>query len=170
MLHVGLDQSFSSSGCVILDKHGEAIFSELVYTDKADGSDTTRSIMIAEGIVSMIESVENASEDELAPVAIENLAFGMKGMVLQRLAGLRGVIMGDLERAGYTTLDVAPSTVKKRATGSGKADKQQLFEALPEKLQKRFGNLPKSHGRYDLVDAYWISVIGKETWEANSEL
>ena len=58
-----------------------------------------------------------------------------------------------------------PNTVKKVATGKGKADKQELYEALPLKPQALFSEkmgLKKTTGLYDLTDAYWIGVATQE--------
>jgi crossover junction endodeoxyribonuclease RuvC len=157
MYYAGIDQSYTSTGVVILNAQGDVVSYELIPTLKSDGDDFDRSLMAAESIVSKINSVADMIDDDLDTVALEGLSFGTKGMTLQRLAGLQSAIVIALRQAGFNTVIYAPQSVKKFATGSGKGDKEELFNALPERVRKQFEAIPKSNGRYDLTDAFWIA-------------
>ena len=73
------------------------------------------------------------------------------------------MIVNAIREEGFDVKILTPSTVKKNATGSGKATKQEMFDSLPEKVQKMFGSIPKSQGREDLTDAFWIANMIRTT-------
>jgi len=56
---------------------------------------------------------------------------------------------------------IAPTQVKKTATGSGKAKKKEMIAALPPDILKLFKdkNYKQTTGLTDLADAYWISQV-----------
>ena len=57
--------------------------------------------------------------------------------------------------------EFAPTSVKKSATGSGKAKKPDMWKALPDKIQQKFESRYKtiSSGKYDIADAYHIGNL-----------
>ena len=85
----------------------------------------------------------------------EGLGFGLSNSNASRdLAYLVGAI----ERDCGPFFEVAPTQLKKFSTGSGKADKQDMIEALPEYILTQFmdAGYKKSTGLSDLADAYFI--------------
>lgn len=93
-------------------------------------------------------------------IAIEGLAFGMRGNVTRDLGGLQFVIIAHLQEVMNKFVDiVAPTSVKKFATGSGRAKKEDMIENLPSEIHTYFINLgvKKTTGLSDLADAYWIA-------------
>lgn len=94
-------------------------------------------------------------------VKIEGLAFGIAGNATRDLAGLLFTIINvlKLNLPELKVSVVAPTQVKKRATGSGKAKKPEMIEALPVQASELFklAGFKKTTGLSDLADAYWIS-------------
>jgi len=98
-------------------------------------------------------------------VAIEGLAFGMRGDATRDLAGLQYAIVNKLRfEGGFRVEIIAPNAVKKFATGDGRAKKEVLYEALPKSTQEVFLGIgvKKTTGLYDLTDAYWIAMAIEE--------
>lgn len=103
-------------------------------------------------------------------VCIEGVANGASGDATRGLAGLQFLIMSKfldeqeddfMEMKEPFAIDVVPpTTVKKFATDNGRADKDEVFESLPDEVKARFAEYPKTKGRYDLADAYWIAMYG----------
>ena len=60
-------------------------------------------------------------------------------------------------------LIVPPTTLKKFATGSGKADKNEMIAALPVDVREHFNaqGYKKTTGLTDVADAYWLSTYAK---------
>ncbi len=67
-------------------------------------------------------------------------------------------LVGAIESKCGVFHEVAPTRVKKFATGSGKSDKSEMISSLPEHIIKRFkeAGYKKTTGLADLADAYWI--------------
>ena len=158
--YLGIDQSYTSTGLVGVNEDGQIITQEIISSLKADGDYFTRAKIVSEQIVYKTRVMDACSDHDLK-ISCEGLAFGMRGTTLQQLAGLQFMIVNGLREEGFEVNIIAPSSVKKFATGSGKAKKEDMWEALPEKVKKMFENIPKSQGREDLVDAYWISMKTK---------
>ncbi len=106
-------------------------------------------------------------------IAIEGLAFGMRGNVTRDLGGLQFVIIAHLQEVKNKLVDiVAPTSVKKFATGSGRAKKEDMIESLPSEIHTYFINLgvKKTTGLADLADAYWIAKCVEDKYkEKNNE-
>lgn len=106
----------------------------------------------------------------IVDICIENIGFGSTGDATRGLAGLQFLIIDEFIRDNedwgnpnreQPSVDLAPpTTIKKFATGNGRADKEDLFNALPDEVKEIFGQIPKTKGRYDLTDAYFISLYG----------
>lgn len=87
-------------------------------------------------------------------VALEGYAFGRPNQAHQ-IGELGGAVRLELWRRGMPYIEVPPSTVKKYATGSGAAKKEQMLaEAI-----RRLGYQGSSH---DVADALWIHAVVSE--------
>jgi Holliday junction resolvasome RuvABC endonuclease subunit len=153
---LGIDQSYASTGCVIIED-GECIHAQIISSD-TDLDKIDRAWQIAHDILTMIAF----HGGKLDGVALEGLAFGMRGSATRDLAGLQFIIIAVLRHSGVIENNIqviSPLSVKKFATGSGKADKKQMIEVLPKNVRERFDNLgvKKTTGLADLADAYHIA-------------
>lgn len=96
-------------------------------------------------------------------IRLEGLAFGMRGNATRDLSGLLFTIINVISylHVFNNFRIIAPTQVKKRATGSGKAKKKEMIAALPSDILKLFKdkNYKQTTGLTDLSDAYWISQV-----------
>jgi len=148
----GIDQSYTCSGLIILEEDN-VIHAEKFVSD-ATKDKPARAWDIAQHIGKLVE----LHKPDI--VALEGLAFGMRGDATRDLAGLQFVIVCILrELHNKECIVVSPRTVKKVATGSGKADKMEMYELLPQKIKTLLEEmgLKKSTGMLDLTDAYYIA-------------
>lgn len=96
-------------------------------------------------------------------IRLEGLAFGMRGNATRDLSGLLFSIINVISHLHVfkNFRIIAPTQVKKAATGSGKAKKKEMIAALPPDILKLFKdkNFKQTTGLTDLADAYWISQV-----------
>ena len=153
---LGIDQSMTSSGIVIFDDT-TLIHHQLIKTSKDDGSNFLRFNIISSEIILLIKNWN------IKQVNIEGLPMGRSiGNSHKTLAALQGVIISKIiEQCNIESKIIAPTAVKKFATGSGRAKKDEMVHALPEAILKLFinSNLKKSTGLYDCTDAYFIATF-----------
>lgn len=151
MRYLGIDQSYRSSGIVVLE-NGEIIHCERFVTDIEQDV-----YFRAQELASHIQDV--AIQYKPKRVALEGLSFGSKGNVTRDLGGLLFTIIIYLRHAGWNPEIIAPPTVKKFATGKGNSKKEALIESLPSHVRSEFDALKvkKTTGLSDLTDAYWIA-------------
>jgi len=160
--YIGIDQSYTSTGLIGLDDNQHIIAQEVISSLKCDGDYFTRAKVVSESVANKINQIDQYTDHQIK-VACEGLAFSLRGHTLQNLAGLQFMIVNAIREEGFDVKILTPSTVKKNATGSGKATKQDMFDSLPENVQKMFETIPKSQGREDLTDAFWIANMIRTT-------
>jgi crossover junction endodeoxyribonuclease RuvC len=154
---LGIDQSLSSTGWCLVE--GEEVLEYGLITSDKNKNKFHRMVDVA---IELILLVDKYQPDV---ISVEGLPFGnMPGNVGKDLAGLQAAIVIEMQRSGYlldTNIYLPPPTaVKKLATGSGKAKKDDMVTALPDMVRVKFEKVPKSRGRYDLADAYWLAIFG----------
>lgn len=152
---LAIDQSYTSSGLVILDD------GSITHAELFSSVPTEDIFMRAWAVTEHIQKLAGKFKPDF--VAMEGLAFSKFGNATRDLAGLQYMIMGILRFVeGYEVLVISPNTVKKVATGKGNAKKELLLESLPEDVKSRFVSMgaKKTKGLYDLSDAYWIGRAG----------
>lgn len=168
---LGIDQSLTSTGAVMLDfiprmsEQGGGIDNVEAYrvirTEKQEDNwivDTlARSSQIAAELMQLI--------DEYQPkyICIESPSLSSKGNATRTLPMLLGVILAKLEpymtQYGVELITVAPSSLKKFATGKGNSTKDEMVLAIADKDPEFYNiltNTPKTKGRYDLADAFHL--------------
>ena len=154
MYYIGIDQSYTSTGLVVLDEDKKIIDCRVITTPKTDEI-FKRSWDVANLIA---VEIKKYSECELA---IEGLAFSMRGNATRDLAGLQFAIVNKIKfELMKEVLIVAPPTLKKSATGSGRAKKEEMIAALPADVLELFTgpkNWKKSRGLTDVTDAFFLA-------------
>ena len=157
MMVLGIDQSLTSTGwCLLEDK--EVVEYGLISSDK-NKPNFERAIDVADSLFSLYQELKYPSK-----VVIEGLPFMSRSNVTRDLAGLQFLVYDRLFEHLYSKdiVVVPPTSLKKFATDTGKASKEDMFEALPEIVKAKFKSTLKSKGRYDITDAYWLARYGEE--------
>lgn len=154
MNYIGIDQSYTSTGFVVLDEQKNLIDCNILSTPKTDDI-FKRAWELSEAIITGISKYPDAK------LAIEGLAFSMRGNATRDLAGLQFSIITKINFILNRDITiVAPPTLKKSATGSGKASKEEMIDALPKDILEVFTkekNWKKSIGLTDVTDAYFLA-------------
>ncbi len=113
-----------------------------------------RARMISAELITLIDHYR------VQTIIMEGLSFGSKGNATRDLAILMGTIQARLK--GFPVI-VPPPTLKKFATGNGKANKEEMVQAIEThdaELFEKLMNIPKTKGREDIADAYWLANYG----------
>lgn len=165
MYIIGIDQSITSTGICILDTKKGTHHFEIVNTT-IDREDELTNYKRVNEISKKVQQIAVAHGVDM--VVIEGLAMGgVPGNNARNLAALQFAIVGKFLDIGYENENlviVAPTSLKKFAIHGG-AKKEDMFGALPEMIQVALSKYPKSKGRYDLTDAYFLSKWGENLKE-----
>jgi Holliday junction resolvasome RuvABC endonuclease subunit len=97
-------------------------------------------------------------------IYIEDYSFGSTGRVFH-IAENAGLLKYKLWEVGYKFTTVAPSAIKKFATGKGNADKQKMYEAFVSETGRDIVKYYSKSGTLgspttDIVDSYYIAKYG----------
>jgi len=154
MKYLGIDQSYTSCGCVIIDDADNLLWVNVLRAETFDD--------IFERAYALSWDVsELVLDDNPDYIAVEGLAFGMRGNSTRDLAGLQFSIVNAIRfwKTKKNVEVISPLSLKKFATGSGKAKKEQMIEALPSLVKQHFLDLgyKKTTGLTDVTDAFWLA-------------
>ena len=138
---VGVDASLTSTGIAVINENNRQ--ETLTIQSKNTGSE--RLIEIRKKLLQIV--------DDADLVVIEDYAFARANQAHQ-IGELGGVLRVMFHELGLNVLKVAPSAVKKFATGKGVASKEQMAVAV----YKRWG---KEFATNDEADAYTLAIIGQ---------
>lgn len=96
---------------------------------------------LAESLVSVIENDD--VNDETCDVIIEGYSFASKGRITSLAEALQSFLFVLFLRFGIQRdpRKVSPSTLKKFATGNGRADKEMMIKSFEERFQVDLMNL-----------------------------
>jgi len=117
------------------------------------------------------EAVEDLGD---VKVFMEGYAMGAKGQVFQ-IGENTGLLKHKLWRIGLPVTLIAPTVVKKQATGKGNAKKEGMYEAFVKRtgveLMKLYQPKAKVVGSPvgDIVDSYFVALCGYEGVGLNSD-
>lgn len=156
---MGVDQSYTSCGYCVIDTQKNVKHFGVIRTDNASLDVFERSWIIATSLCKL------ATDLNVNTVAIEGLAFAKFGNATRDLAGLQFTIYNQLSNVALTPVEiVAPTILKKFATGKGKASKPDMLAAMPTDVIKQMtdAGFMKTKGLYDLADAYWLALFSLE--------
>ena len=123
-----------------------------------------------ENIASWVLSIIAPFDKETTQILIEDYSFGSKGRVFN-LAENCGILKYLLWKSGYNFSTVAPTVIKKYATGKGNASKEKMYEAFRELTRLDIVDLycSKTLGSpiTDIVDSYYIAMYMRDSIENN---
>lgn len=157
MITIGLDLSLTKTGYAVLKEDGSVVVSG-VLKSKPAGDKPVDEVRRIKGIVRQLTDIIDHYDDLhcLEMVAIEGLAFMAKGTSLVQLAALNYMVRSNLDARNKKFLIVAPTSLKKFVTGSGKGDKDQMMMAI----FKEYGHESLDNNE---CDAYALAVLALAT-------
>lgn len=175
---VGIDYSMNSPAICRLDENS---FSLIYWTTKRKFEcDLTHDGYSVKGI--LFDNKDKADEerfDYLAneivreslwgwpnKVVMEHYSYASTGRAFQ-IGENGGVLKNKFYNAGVTVHKVAPTQVKKFATGKGNADKEMMQDAFIKEtgidIKLLLGQTENQwNPSSDVIDAYWIARYAKE--------
>lgn len=142
MRYVGIDPS-TKTGLFIIASNVNLVECELTSKSKQDPH---RFMDIAQRIRKSLHA------DDV--ICIEGFSYGSRGKGVSTQYGLGWIIRAELIYHGYTYHEVAPSAVKKFATGKGNAKKDNMV--IP--IYKKWGF---EHDSDNVRDAYVLAKIAE---------
>jgi len=154
MIVVGIDTSLVKSGYAIVRDDGTVLASGVIKSKPVGDkpiNEARRILKIAEDIMEKID--EFLPKENPAIVVIEGLAYMAQGTSLTQLAGLNYLIRIILSELHWPFLVVAPTTLKKFITGSGRGDKDMMLMAV----YKNYGFEALDN---NVADAFSLAVTG----------
>ena len=151
---VGLDLSYVATGLIVLDSNGEILEQKLINTTPK--YDTEERIIQIENQIRFIPTIMG-----LGGVCIEGPAYGSIGNQMLQMGALNFYVRIFLRKHNVGYKIIAPPTLKKRVTGSGRANKKEMLRCVLEKWGVEF----KDH---NLADAYGLARISMEDYENES--
>ena len=131
IITVGLDLSLVKTGYSIVEEGGKVLASGVIKSKpngKKPVDETKRIIKIVREAISKIG--ETLPNNEPILIAIEGLAFRAQSTSLMQLAGLNYLTRSILADLKWPFLIVAPTTLKKFITGSGKGEKDRMMMSI----------------------------------------
>ena len=143
---VGIDQSYSSTGVVVID--GDSITARAI---KAGTPKDPFHIRLSD-LITKIKVLLPDPKDTL--IYMEGAAYAATYNVFM-LGELSGALKMFFYQSGYAYEIVQPTVLKKFATGSGQANKKMIKESV----QERWGF---KSGCDDINDAFVLAQIAKE--------
>ena len=142
---LGLDPSLNSTGCVVVDENKNVVHNEAITSNIKDDI-YTRVQHITDRIIDV------ANEFHPIRAAIENLSFASRGRGMFQLAGLHFLICISLKSANIDFIEVAPTSLKKFVTNSGRARKEMMLLQIYKKYGIEFNTS-------DEADAYGLALM-----------
>lgn len=115
-----------------------------------------------ENIASWVLNILSPFNKEDLYILIEDYAFAAKGRVFN-LAENCGLLKYLLYKEGYKFSTIAPSVIKKYATGKGNANKELMYACFYDLTQVDLMSVYSSRGRRidspvtDIVDSYYLT-------------
>lgn len=147
---VGIDPSYSSTGFVVLNKDSDQpLYAEHFAAGKTHQSFAQRMQALS---LCMFDGFKDVPKEKTF-VCMEGSAFASEFNVF-KLGKLSGVLEYWLGMMGYRYNLVAPTYLKKVATGKGNATKQQVLTAVA----RRWTYKTKCD---DIADAYTLAQIAR---------
>ena len=141
---LALDLSLTSSGWCWCDDTDELVTGTL---NPGDRKGARRMGWLRDRVLHLVD------ESAAGLVAIEGFSFGSKGRAVVDIGGLGWVVRTALWDANVPYVEVAPSLIKKFATGKGNAPKELVRDAARDRFVLR----PGISG--DECDAIWLWAL-----------
>ena len=150
---IGIDQSLNSCA-VVYTKDKKVVDCILIKSNKNDSVESRIKFVVQ-------EVMKFIYKHKCLDIRIENLPYSAHSRSVRPLAGLYYHLLIILNDYFFKVKSIEPTSLKKFASGSGKASKQDMIDALPNDVLNKFNvyNNNKKGGLDDLADAYFLSLM-----------
>lgn len=167
---VGLDPSLTSTGFAVITRTEEVRTPHTVVLRrislatvvvKGDHSpELTGALADAHRVQDIVEQVCTSAHDAIA-VGIEELPpmRGAKSGKYAERAHLYFSLLAALHARGHDVVTFKPSSLKKRFTGDGRADKQKVLDAVRHRWSQSGWVDTPATGRFDRADAAALATV-----------
>ena len=153
---LALDISLTSTGYVVT--YGNKVVAYGTIATKPSNDMVVRVTYVQDMVVELL-TTHNITE-----VAIEGPAYGARGAMSYAIFGIHFCVVNTINKYGIRPVQYAPTAVKKWVTGSGRATKEDMLKFVPYDLKQEIQTkYKKTTGLYDVVDAYHIAEIHRES-------
>jgi crossover junction endodeoxyribonuclease RuvC len=152
MQFLGIDPSLNNTGWVII-KDGAVSDNGCIKPKKIFGVE--RLAYIKSEFEIILES-HQMEDNDIA--IIENYSFGAHGQAVFQMGELGGILRVSLYENETKFHTVAPATLKKFATGSGKSEKDNVLKCVYQKWNHDFTD-------NNIADAFVLAKIGQSIHE-----
>lgn len=160
MITLGLDLSLTETGTTVL-KDGNLV-SKGVIKSKPSGKRPCDEVRRIQGIVNDIKKILDEHNPDM--VILEGIAFMARNTTaLAQLAGLSYMVRSEIVDRNIPFLVVAPTSLKKFATGKGNAQK----DVVMLETYKRYGVSILNNNE---CDAYCLSQVGLAAGGASKKI
>ena len=155
---MGIDPSLTSTGVIVLDSRGEIVAKERI-TSKPSGPLVSSRMRRCQDIFNAVINVANIWQPSVITIEGYSLGSNMPGMVDR--VELGGLLRYMLIAHGHRLVEVAPTTLKKWATGKGAwpgGGKTPLIVAMTSRYRVELGT-------DDEYDAYALARMALQIAE-----
>lgn len=151
MIICGIDPGYERIGYAFLDitKNEISALSYGLISTKKESSFSERLYEIGNDIEALLQNFTPSK------IFLEKLFFGSNKNTVLPVSEARGVIRYFAQKYKSTVYEISPSSVKKRVTGYGHAEKWQMIQAITLLL-----SLPDPPHPDDVADALAIAFCG----------
>lgn len=151
-IFIGVDQSFTGTGLIVLDQAGDYVDHDLIVTGPPTSAmgEIDRFLKIFNGIHAWIKG---HAQDRQVGIALEDFAFNATNK-MANIGGLGWHLRIMLSRTPWSFCVAAPTLVKKFATGKGQASKTAVCMSVYKRWKFETDN-------DNLADAF---VLAKIAW------
>jgi crossover junction endodeoxyribonuclease RuvC len=153
--YIGIDPSLTATGIIILDEAGN-IEAQKLTSNNPKLPTISRVRQILDEIKEAISNNTN-----ITSIGIEGFSFGSKGKSLFEIAYLGYRIREELQN--FNLIDIAPTELKKYATGKGNSPKDIVMLNVYKRWGMEFHN-------NNLADAYVLAKICQEMYNTSTTL
>jgi len=166
-VYLGLDLSLNHAGITALDDEQNIIFmyyQELTNKESKLGMLNRMTLMSKYIIANTIKRLNKVEYSKIYLCSERPLYKSRFTNTLTQLAGIYYVVLVHLveyltSKKDVTHKEVSPSQVKKIATGSGNAKKDELYAVAPAAV-KEYSMEVKDKDHLDVSDSYWLAITG----------
>lgn len=128
-LYIGIDQSYTGFGFVVLDETGHSHQKSLLkYPSSKFKNDAARLVKIHDDLITFFAM--HQSSGAKITVAMEGYAYGAK-LNREKLGELGGIVKLTAQLVLFDSpISIPPTTLKQYATGNGRASKEDMVTAV----------------------------------------